>query len=111
GHGAVGSVLAAVATAMPESLIPIIAIITGGRQASPIAVGAIVGAPFLLATLGIAVCGAAALIYQGRRSSAQLAPDRSAISRDLIVVLGALLLALPAGLLGSHPLSPPGAAR
>jgi len=27
GHGAVGSVLAAVATAMPESLIPVVAII------------------------------------------------------------------------------------
>src|SRR5215467_12291605 len=50
GHGAVGSVLAAVATAMPESLIPIIAIITEGRKAGPVAIGAIVGAPFLLAT-------------------------------------------------------------
>src|SRR5262249_57677378 len=55
GHGAVGSVLAAVATAMPESLIPIVAIITGGRQANPIAVGAIVGAPFLLSTLPLAL--------------------------------------------------------
>jgi cation:H+ antiporter len=47
GHGAVGSVLAAVATAMPESLIPVIAIITEGKQAGPVAIGAIVGAPFL----------------------------------------------------------------
>jgi len=110
GHGAVGSVLAAVATAMPESLIPIVAIISGGTQANPVAVGAIVGAPFLLATLAIAVCGAAALIYRGRRASAQLEPDRSAISRDLIVVLGALLLAIAIGLLGSHPLRLVGAA-
>jgi cation:H+ antiporter len=110
GHGAVGSVLAAVATAMPESLIPVIAIITRGRQASPVAIGAIVGAPFLLATLAMAVCGAAALIYRNRRASARLQPDRSAIARDLYVVLGALLLAISVGLVGSRPLRVAGAA-
>ena len=83
GHGAVGSVLAAVATAMPESLIPVIAIITEGRQAGPVAIGAIVGAPFLLATLAMAVCGAAAVIYRARRASARLQPDRDAMARDL----------------------------
>jgi cation:H+ antiporter len=110
GHGAVGSVLAAVATAMPESLIPIIAIITEGKQASPVAIGAIVGAPFLLATLAMAVCGGAALIYRARRASARLQPDRSAIARDLYVVLGALLLAISVGLVGARPLRVAGAA-
>jgi cation:H+ antiporter len=43
GHGAVGSVLAGVATAMPESLIPVVAIV-GGRQGDEIAIGAIIGA-------------------------------------------------------------------
>jgi cation:H+ antiporter len=102
GHGAVGSVLAAVATAMPESLIPIIAIITEGKQASPVAIGAIVGAPFLLATLAMAVCGGAALIYRTRRTSARLQPDRNAVARDLYVVLGALLLAISVGLVGAR---------
>ena len=110
GHGAVGSVLAAVATAMPESLIPIIAIITEGKQASPVAIGAIVGAPFLLATLAMAVCGGAALIHRARRTSARLQPDRSAIARDLYVVLGALLLAISVGLVGARPLRVAGAA-
>jgi cation:H+ antiporter len=110
GHGAVGSVLAAVATAMPESLIPIIAIITEGQQASPVAIGAIVGAPFLLATLAMAVCGGAALIYRTRRTSARLQPDRNAIARDLYVVLGALLLAISVGLVGARPLRVAGAA-
>jgi cation:H+ antiporter len=104
GHGAVGSVLAAVATAMPESLIPVVAIIIQGRQASPVAVGAIVGAPFLLATLALAVCGAAALAYRARRANARLEPDRNAIARDLVVVMGALLLALSVGLVGARPL-------
>jgi cation:H+ antiporter len=110
GHGAVGSVLAAAATAMPESLIPIIAIITEGKQAGPVAIGAIVGAPFLLATLAMAVCGAAALIYRTRRASARLQPDRAAIARDLYVVLGALLLAISVGLVAARPLRVVGAA-
>ena len=104
GHGAVGSVLAAVATAMPESLIPVIAIITEGRRAGPVAIGAIVGAPFLLATLAMAVCGAAAVIYRARRASARLQPGRDAMARDLLVVLGALLLAIAVGLTGARPL-------
>ena len=110
GHGAVGSVLAAVATAMPESLIPIIAIITEGRQASPVAIGAIVGAPFLLATLAMGVCGAAALAYRARRASTRLQPDRNAIARDLYVVIGALLLGISVGLTGARPLRLAGAA-
>ena len=108
GHGAVGSVLAAVATAMPESLIPVVAIIQG-KQAGEIAVGAIVGAPFLLATLAMAVSAIAALAYRARRGSARLRPDRNAIGRDLLVVLGALPLAIVIGLLGARPLRVAGA--
>ena len=109
GHGAVGSVLAAVATAMPESLIPIVAIIKG-TQDDPIAIGAIVGAPLLLATLAMAVCGGAALIYRARRGSARLRPDRNASGRDLLVVAGALPLAIVVGLIGTPPLRFAGAA-
>ena len=109
GHGAVGSVLAAVATAMPESLIPIVAII-GGKEGGEIAVGAIVGAPFLLATLAMAVSATAALAYRARRASARLQPDRNAIGRDLLVVLGALPLAIAIGLAGARPLRLAGAA-
>src|SRR5256885_15350477 len=109
GQGAVGSVLAAVATAMPESLIPVIAVIAGGQQADPVAIGAIIGAPFLLATLALAVCGGAALIYRARRVSPRLQPDRAATSRDLYVVLGALVLAIVVGLADSLPLRIAGA--
>src|SRR5262249_58488057 len=62
GHGAVGSVLAGVATAMPESLIPVVAIIKG-RQGGELAIGAIVGAPVLLATVGLALGACAALAH------------------------------------------------
>ena len=78
-EGAVGSVLAAVATAMPETLIPIIAIlgpiIVGGEanaNAQAVGVGAIIGAPFMLSTLAMFVTGLAIVIYawRGRRPTA-----------------------------------------
>jgi cation:H+ antiporter len=99
GHAAVGSVLAGVATAMPESLIPVVAII-GGRQGDEIAIGAVIGAPFLLATLAMAVTGAATLAYRRRRGSTPLQPDRQAATQDLGVVVCALSLAIAVGLVG-----------
>jgi cation:H+ antiporter len=76
-EGAVGSVLAAVATAMPETLIPVIAILGpllfgGDPEAShAIGVGAILGAPFMLSTLAMFVTGVAVIIYsrRGRRGT------------------------------------------
>ena len=55
GEGATGSLLAAVGTAMPETLIPIVAIIGGAEGAEDVAIGAIIGAPFLLATVVMAL--------------------------------------------------------
>jgi cation:H+ antiporter len=51
GSGAAGSVLAAVAIALPESTILIVAIIGGAEGSEDVAIGAIVGAPFMLATI------------------------------------------------------------
>src|SRR6187431_22874 len=68
-EGAVGSVLAAVATAMPETLIPVIAIvgpaIFGGdpETSHAIGTGAILGAPFMLSTLAMFVTGVAVLAF------------------------------------------------
>jgi cation:H+ antiporter len=61
-EGAVGSVLAAVGTALPETMIPIIAILfASGASAHSVGVGAILGAPFMLATLAMFVTGVAVL--------------------------------------------------
>ena len=73
GQGAVGSVLAAVGTALPETMIPVVAVLTAvfaGRDpetAGEIGIGAILGAPFLLATLAMFVVGASALGFRTRR--------------------------------------------
>lgn len=64
GQGAAGSVLASVGTALPETTIPVGALVgtpTAGDDAGErrgIVVGAILGAPFLLATLAMSVVGA-----------------------------------------------------
>ena len=62
--GAVGSVLAAVGTALPETIIPLIAIlIQGGEAGDEVGIGAILGAPFMLSTLAIFVCGISVVIF------------------------------------------------
>src|SRR5438105_3239121 len=67
-EGMVGSVLAAIGTALPETTIPLVAILTEGHaDAKEIGIGAILGAPFMLATLALAVLGASALAYRRRR--------------------------------------------
>ena len=72
-EGAVGSVLAAVGTALPETMIPIIAILfAGGGEAShAVGIGAILGAPFMLATLAMFVTGMGVLAFRGRRATAE----------------------------------------
>lgn len=68
-EGAVGSVLAATGTALPETLIPIVAIGFGGAGArtEQIGVGAILGAPFMLSTLALAIAGVVVLLRARRR--------------------------------------------
>jgi len=81
--GAVGSILAAVGTALPETSIPIIALIAG-KENSDIAVGAIAGAPFMLSTLTLFVAGAAYFWFsrRGKRGKG-LNVDPKVLSRDL----------------------------
>jgi cation:H+ antiporter len=109
GHGAVGSVLAAVATAMPESLIPVVAIISG-EQTGEIAIGAIIGAPFLLGTLAMAIVGIAvytrpkALVHThpgNGQERTELDVDRRSATRDLGFFLAFFALAVGFGLFDS----------
>src|SRR5919106_3500819 len=84
GEGAVGSLLAAVGTAMPESFIPIVAVIGGAEGSSEVATGAIVGAPFLLATIAMMLVGLAALGFRRRRPQGRrLAAHAPTLERDL----------------------------
>ena len=104
GEGAVGSLLAAVGTAMPETLIAIVALLEGSKS-EDVAIGAIVGAPFLLATLAMGLVGLSAYLYRDRRPQGiTLRAHVPTLDRDLgfFLVFFALALALgfsaPSGL-------------
>jgi cation:H+ antiporter len=104
GAGAVGSVLAAVGTALPETMIPVVAIVvslfTGASAAGQIGVGAILGAPFLLATLAMFVAGVAVLSYQRRRESGDtVTVDVGTAKRDMLYFLAFFSLGAAAGIL------------
>ncbi|GAA2758256.1 sodium:calcium antiporter [Actinopolymorpha rutila] len=103
GAGAVGSVLAATATALPESVIPIVAILSGD-QSGQIAIGAILGAPFLLATLGMLVIGVSTHLFARRRDNdSTLAVHTPTTARDLIVFGVFIAVAGTLGLIGNQP--------
>jgi cation:H+ antiporter len=97
GEGAVGSLLAAVGTAMPETLIAIVALI-GATKSEDVAIGAIVGAPFLLATLAMGLVGGTAYLYRARRPQGiELRAHVPTLDRDLIFFLVFFGLALALG--------------
>jgi cation:H+ antiporter len=91
-EGAVGSVLAAVATAMPETLIPVIAIVgpvllggTATESSHAVGVGAILGAPFMLSTLAMFVTGIAIIIFHRRgRRGTEMRVNTGVLGRDIL---------------------------
>jgi cation:H+ antiporter len=102
GEGAVGSLLAAVGTAMPETLIAIVAIVGTAEGGDQVAIGSIVGAPFLLATLAMGLVGLFAYLYRERREQGlELKAHRPTLERDLLFFLAffAVSLALAWGAL------------
>jgi len=79
--GAVGSIFAAVGTALPETLIPIIAILFGSKDVGQhIGVGAIIGAPFMLGTLAYFISGLAVIMNRKKRN------DYPAMRVDTVVM-------------------------
>lgn len=89
GHGAVGSVFAAIGTALPETIVPLVAILGAmfishdaaiGKQ---IGIGAILGAPFLLSTLAMCLTGVAAFLFSGMKlRPLEINADYSLVLRD-----------------------------
>lgn len=85
GQGVVGSVFSAIGTALPETLIPIIAILFAkGANSDEIGIGSIAGAPFMLSSLAFFVTGFAVFVYSalGIRK-VKMNVDINSISRDL----------------------------
>ncbi|MGH8371891.1 MAG: sodium:calcium antiporter [Gammaproteobacteria bacterium] len=103
-EGLVGSVLAAVATALPETVVPIIAVFFGGASIEVrehIGVGAILGSPLMLVSLAMMLIGLAAGTQRGWRKS--LKPEISGFIRDLLYFLVAFFIGFLALFMPQHP--------
>ena len=103
GEGAVGALLAAVGTALPESVIPIVALVGGGGpEATEIAIGAIIGAPFLLGTLAMVLVVGSAHLFKARRDhGAEVVGEPAATRRDLKWFLMLISVAIVLGVIGA----------
>ncbi len=94
-EGVTGSLFAAVGTALPESTVPVVAVLAGGANAelnADIGVGAILGAPLMLSTLSICVMALAVLKRRGLHGN--LRPERTGLQRDLLFFLIAFAMAI-----------------
>ncbi|MEJ2060338.1 MAG: sodium:calcium antiporter [Gammaproteobacteria bacterium] len=83
-EGVTGSVFAAVGTAMPETLMPLVAIFAGGaniRINEEIGVGAILGSSLMLSTLSLFLVTLATLRARGTRG--EFRPEPTGLRRDL----------------------------
>jgi cation:H+ antiporter len=107
-EGVLGSIFAAVGTALPETLIPIVAVLSGtaasqnAHHAHDVGLGAIIGAPFMLATVAMLVTGTAIFIFTrtGRRKL-KMNVNSKIISRDIRFFILAFVVALLSGFIES----------
>ncbi len=99
-EGVTGSIFAAVGTALPETIVPIVAILAGGAAQhinEAVGMGAILGAPFMLSTMSLGIMGLFAARKRGWKNA--LSPEPSGMRRDIftfscgfsLVVLAVLL--------------------
>lgn len=92
-EGVTGSLFAAVGTALPETMVPLLAIFAGTTDThvnEEIGVGAILGAPLMLSTLSTFLMAAAVVKKRGLHG--HLTPEHSGLTRDLNFFLAAFSL-------------------
>jgi cation:H+ antiporter len=107
-HAAAGSLLAAVGTAMPETMIPILALIFGkGHVGEEIGIGAILGAPFMLATLAFFLLGLTMQIlhWRGKRKELVLDVDLKAMTFEMKFFIPIFAFIFIVSLIGNRALN------
>lgn len=93
-EGVTGSLFAAVGTALPETSVPLLALLAGTNNPhtnEEIGVGAILGAPLMLATLSISLLAFAVLKKRGVKGLFK--PENTGLIRDLNFFIAAFAFA------------------
>lgn len=93
-EGVTGSLFAAVGTALPETMVPLLALLAGTKNTQineEIGVGAILGAPLMLSTLSLSLLAFAVLKKRGVHG--EFRPERTGLVRDLNFFLAAFAFA------------------
>jgi len=106
-EAAVGSLFAAVGTALPETFVPAVALLSGRDSPSAhtaVGLGAIVGAPLMLSTIALFVMGVAAIAFRKRRGRIALQVVREDARRDLAFFIPVFLGLV---ILGTIEMNPP----
>ncbi len=105
GESVVGSVFAAIGTALPETVLPMIAVLFfKSNHGTDVAIGAIAGAPFMLSTLTLSMCGVAVWYFASKGTRPKdLSINRTALSRDLRFFIAAFAVALSGTLAHHYP--------
>lgn len=101
GATAIGSVLAAFGTALPESAVTFMAVVFGETPAQKdLGIGAAMGGPLVLATLAYAVVGFALILNRKRleRDSHLVRVDHARMSRDQAAFLVVFVVKVALGL-------------
>lgn len=101
GATAIGSVLAAFGTALPESAVTFTAVVFGHTaQQKDIGVGAAMGGPLVLATIAYGVVGVALWMSQNRlkRASHAVEVERGRLTRDQLAFLAVFAVKVTLGL-------------
>jgi len=106
-EGVTGSIFAAVGTALPETMVPIVAIFsTAGTPEvrAEVGIGAILGAPLMLSTLTLFLMA----VFAARRRgvNGELHPERTGLRRDLTWFLFAFGVGSAAIFLPTEPRLP-----
>lgn len=94
-EGVTGSLFAAVGTALPETSVPLLALLAGTQNMATnheIGVGAILGAPLMLATLSLFLMTVS--VWKRRGSDGHLRPERTGLMRDLNFFIFAFAFAI-----------------
>jgi cation:H+ antiporter len=83
-EGVTGSIFAAIGTALPETLVPLLAILSSHGDLETnhqVGVGAILGAPLMLSTLTMFIMSVS--VFRHRGLSGHLKPEKTGLIRDL----------------------------